>query len=127
LRSPPAPTSPLRAWLSGVLRNLIYKRRRGDARRDRREQVAAAEPAEGIKTPDLLFDDCEAQEQVALLLSAVTEPYRQTLRLRFFEQLGNEEIGQLLGVPPATVRSRVRRGLYQLRRLVREQRDHGTP
>src|SRR5207245_2673992 len=68
LRTPPAATSPLRAWLSGVLRNLVFKRRRGDARRDRRERVAAAEPAAEVQTPERLFDDCEAQERVALLL-----------------------------------------------------------
>jgi RNA polymerase sigma factor (sigma-70 family) len=41
---------------------------------------------------------------------------RAVLVLRYYEQLRHEEIAELLGCPPATVRSRTRRALKDLRK-----------
>jgi RNA polymerase sigma factor (sigma-70 family) len=41
---------------------------------------------------------------------------RVVLVLRFYEQLRHREIGELLGCPTATVRTRARRGLQDLRK-----------
>ena len=52
----------------------------------------------------------------------LSEPYRSTLLLRFFEQLSAEEIARRTGVPPSTVRNRTKRALDSLRE--RFDREH---
>lgn len=52
-------------------------------------------------------------------------PERRTvLVLRFYEDLSHQQIGDLLGCPAATVRSRVRRALSDLREEI-EERESG--
>jgi carboxypeptidase family protein/sigma-70-like protein len=46
---------------------------------------------------------------------ALDEPYRSTLVLRFFEEQPADAIARAVGVPVETVRTRVKRGLAQLR------------
>src|SRR5205823_4832191 len=84
LRAEPDPTRPLRAWLAAVLRNLVFKRHRGDGRRSRREQRAALEPNPEIPTPELLVGHDETRKVLAGLVLEIGEPYRTTLLLHFF-------------------------------------------
>ncbi|NUT21838.1 MAG: SigE family RNA polymerase sigma factor [Hamadaea sp.] len=50
-------------------------------------------------------------------LRRLAPKYRAVLVLRYFEDLPDEEIGQILGCKPATVRSQVVRALDRLRTL----------
>lgn len=52
-------------------------------------------------------------------MTNVDEEYRTVLVLREIQDVGYEEIAQLLGVPMGTVKSRLHRGRTQLRELLR--------
>ena len=107
------PKSELRAWLTGVLRNLSAMRARTSARRTRRE--AAAESPQPTLPPDELIARLETQRLVAKLVLGLEEPVRLVLFLRYYEGLSATEIGERLGIPPGTVRWRLKSGVDELR------------
>ena len=115
---PPARRGSVRGWLGRVAGNVIRDRWRRERSRARREE-AAARP-EAVEPPDAAV----RAERVRLVITAVLEldePYRSTILARFFDALPAAEIARREGVPAATVRSRVARGLALLRaRLERE-------
>ena len=114
LRRPPDGDRPLRPWLAGVVRNLARQRRRGDARRERREEAVAARGAE-LPTPDELAARLELQRGLADLVAELAEPFRATLLLRYYEGLSGADIARREGVPAGTVRWRLSRALELLR------------
>ena len=106
-------TQNLRPWLAAVLRNVVRMGFRGDARRRAREQAAIGAPPP--VTPEELVDRVEIERDVASALLELGEPYRATLLLRYYEDLSAAEIAARLAIPAATVRSRLKRGLAELR------------
>ncbi|PZR06679.1 MAG: hypothetical protein DI536_29625 [Archangium gephyra] len=104
---------PSRGWFAGALRNLAAFRHRTTARRVRRD--AATERPEPEPTPDVVMERLEAQRQLTTLVSALPEPTRTVLYLRYFEGLDATAIGQRLQLPPGTVRWRLKQGLDVLR------------
>jgi plastocyanin len=48
-------------------------------------------------------------------VARLAEPYRQTVLLRYFEELSSAEIGERLGIPAATARGRLKTALDLLR------------
>ncbi|WP_419190944.1 sigma-70 family RNA polymerase sigma factor [Saltatorellus ferox] len=110
-----APTDPTetRRWLSTVLRRGASNVRRSGVRRAAREAVVARPEA----VTDLA-DAASRMEIAATLLRLVRqldEPARTAIIARFYEGLTYEEIGAREGCPPSTARSRVGRGLEDLR------------
>ena len=101
-----------RAWLAGVARNLARRegRRAGARRLHEREagQPEAVEPKRGEELARL-------QRDLTDRVLALDEPYRSTLLARFFEELPPRAIAQRDRVPLNTVKSRIQRGLAQLR------------
>ena len=113
LRSPPRDDRNLRGWLGTVIRNRARKRGRSGARRARHEAaapVAAAAPA----AADVVAE-AEAQQRIVAAVLALDEPYRTTVLLRFYEGLPPRTVGERMGVPAETVRTRVRRAAGHLR------------
>jgi len=100
-------------WLAQVVRNAVRRLGRADARRARRE-VAAARPEPAAPT-DALSAEAEIVRDLAAAVLALDEPYRSTIVLRFYHERSSAEIARLQGVPSATVRSRLMRGLGELR------------
>jgi RNA polymerase sigma-70 factor (ECF subfamily) len=101
-----------RAWLGAVVRNWARRLHRSESRRTRHE-LAAARP-EAVSVDDLVAQ-AEVQRHLADALLALAEPYRATLLLRFFEDLPPREIAKRMGVPVETVKTRLKRGLAELR------------
>jgi RNA polymerase sigma-70 factor (ECF subfamily) len=114
LRRPPAADRPLRPWLATVLRRQRTKRAIGEERRGAREEVATA-AADEVPSPETLLGRVEAQRLLASLVTALDEPYRQTILLRYYEGLTSAEIARRQKVPAATVRWRLKEGLDRLR------------
>jgi RNA polymerase sigma-70 factor (ECF subfamily) len=113
LRSPPRDDRNLRGWLGTVLRNRARKRGRGRARRAHHEAAApAAGPAPA--TADVVAE-AEAQQRIVAAVLTLDEPYRTTVLLRFYEGLPPRKVGERMGVPAETVRTRVRRAAGRLR------------
>ena len=112
-----------RQWLARVLRRLAANFRRDAARRARREAAAAhAQQVEGPSTADVLACE-EARQRVVAAVLALEEPFRGTVLARFYECLEGDQIAARHGIAVATVRSRLKRGLDQLR--ARLDAEHG--
>ena len=111
----------LRPWLAGVVRKLALRKRRDRARVERRERAGARSEAAPSTEETVLRDELRAL--VGRSLAELDEPFRSTLILRYFAGLEPAEIAAREGVPPATVRTRLKRGLEKLREEL--DRRHG--
>lgn len=115
------PLDSVRAWLGGVVRNLARQARRESSRRARREALAAR--AEALPAADEALERLAVQQDVVRAVLALAEPYRSTIVLRFYEGLPPRRIAAREGIPLATVKTRLARGLAQLRDGL--DREHG--
>lgn len=113
LRRPAERGRPAREWLSAIARNVARAQRRADGRRVAHELGAARDEAEPA-TVDLLAR-AELQRKLVEAVIQLDEPYRTALLLRYFENLPPRSIAKRLGVPVATVRTRIVRGIERLR------------
>ncbi|MCP3920691.1 MAG: sigma-70 family RNA polymerase sigma factor [bacterium] len=113
LERPPAERGNVRGWLAAVMKSVLAQRRRGDARRRARERASAQ--------PERVTSGADAIERASMhrllvdTLMRLDEPWRTTLVLRYFDDLGPRQIAARLGVPLDTVRSRLRHGLAEMR------------
>jgi RNA polymerase sigma-70 factor (ECF subfamily) len=100
-------------WLRTVLRNLVRDRSRERARRASSERSAARD--EELPSASEMAERLDVAQRVALEVARLAEPYRTVIHLRYFEGLSPEDIARRSRVPLETVRTRLRRGLAQLR------------
>lgn len=101
----------LRAWLRTVMRNLVRDRwRDGDSRAMRERDVARHEAVDEHSAERL-----DGAELVVRLVRELDEPYRTVVLLRYYDELAPREIAARLGVPVATVHTRLTRALERLR------------
>ncbi len=112
-RHPPADASRTGGWLRRIASNVALRMRSSEAARRLREDAVAS--PERIVATDELVARVEMQRAVAEAVIRLGEPYRATVLLRFFDDLPPREIAKRLGVPVETVRTRLKRGLAQLR------------
>lgn len=105
----PVVESERRAWAYGVARKVLSNYRRGKVRRELAHEAlraAAAVPASPV--PDEAFIAAEA-------LKLLPERDQELIRLVVWEELSVAEAGRVVGVGPATARSRYSRALTRLR------------
>jgi RNA polymerase sigma-70 factor (ECF subfamily) len=115
---------PIRPWLSRVVLNLVRMRSRSDKRRSATEDAAPV--ADAVPTADELVDRVELQRAIVDEVLALTEPYRSTVLLHFFEGLSSAEIARRFDLPDGTVRRRLKTALDELRaRLARRYERRG--
>ena len=113
LEAKPDGSRSLRGWMSTVLRNHTGKMRSRDQHRRNRElDVSRRE-----RTPSTLdvVEKASTHRDLVEAVLALDEPYRETVLMRFFEQLSYGEIAERMGTTKATVNSRLTRGLQRLR------------
>ncbi|MCI0340454.1 MAG: sigma-70 family RNA polymerase sigma factor, partial [Planctomycetales bacterium] len=119
-RRPPGRPGSVRAWLASVARNFALRAGRGEGRRATREHTVAR-PEAGVPSPAEIVEREATRRRVVEAVLALEDPYRSAVLLRYFEDLPPKEIARRLGVPDATARTHLRRGLDRLReRLDRE-------
>lgn len=104
--------SGLRRWFARVVRVRAVDHFRAERARSRREAAVVPPP---VEAPDAIVERLERQRRVAAAVQSLAEPYRTTLLHRYLEERSTAEVAALLGVPEATVRKRVERGLELLR------------
>ena len=103
-----------RAYLAGVLRNLVRDRARRDARRHQRERVVAR--ADLAPSTFDLVEELTTHQRVVAGVMELPEKYRQVLLLRYFRDETPTAIAERLGVPVRTVKTRLQRALQRMRK-----------
>jgi len=101
-----------RAWLSVVTTRLVHGVRRSEARRRRREEVAAR--VEVGREDDVLARGETGQRLIGAVM-ALPEPYRSTVLHRYIDGLSVAEIAERENVTEPAVRKRLSRAIGQLR------------
>jgi RNA polymerase sigma-70 factor (ECF subfamily) len=110
---------PLGAWLVRIATRQAY--RRLAQRREALDVTAIPEPAATGGAAAEPLTQVVAAERARTLRDGVTalpEPYRETVALRFFGDLSLGEIAWTTGRPLNTVKTHLRRGLERLRSQV---------
>jgi RNA polymerase sigma-70 factor (ECF subfamily) len=115
-------TRSARAWLAQVARNVVLQRGRSESARVAREQAVARAEASDAEAGAL--ERAQAQKQLVDAVLALEEPFRGALILHYFDRLSVAEVALRLGVPEATIRTRLSRGVAELR--ARFQRRDGA-
>jgi RNA polymerase sigma-70 factor (ECF subfamily) len=115
------------SWLFSIARNLVIDWQRAkkmqslDAMADLESGAPVEFEDERAASPLKLILSGEDAAAVQASLARLPAIHREVLLLRFQEDLPLAEIGKVIGIPEATVKSRLYRGLEGLRALVTEQ------
>lgn len=113
-------------WLYSILLNQ-HRRRRRSARRLWRRWLGWLERKPGDESSGVPEHKLVAEEWSTSLWNAVgllPEAQRETVVLRFAEELSYEDIGRVLGCPVGTVKSRLHHALATLQQSLNEHEMH---
>lgn len=110
----PAPPRNRRGWLATVLRHRAARQHRRELLRQRAEQAAARD--ERLPALDDTLAKAQLHRAVVDAVLGLDEPYRSAVLLRHLDELPLHEVAARLQVPSETARTRIKRGLEQLRR-----------
>ena len=116
LRRPDA----FRAWIYRIARDRAF-------RALRRARVPCQLPDEAHLAAPEVEDDgfsAEGARRVHEALDRLSPSHRDVLLLRFIEDLTYDEIAQITGCPPGTVKSRIHHAKRLLRREMERRNDH---
>lgn len=111
--------APFRPWLLRIVANEARNLHRSGVRRGAREErfARAVERAGGEAPADPAEDVArhELHDHLLAALGQVSEPLRRVVICRYLLDLDERETATVLGLPRGTVKSRLNRGLKQLR------------
>lgn len=123
--------SKLSTWIYRIAVNLCknrakYNRVRHANEQDELEDVAERVPlgearranVGQVERPDEMVAGRQVEAIVAQAITEIEPTFRECLVLRDVEELSYEEIGEITGLPPGTVKSRIFRARAQLKELV---------
>lgn len=119
LARPPRHLANVRSWLGALVRSRARDAARAAARRGRRELESSRIDRAREPSPQAALERAELVQRLATIVVGLREPYRSALVLVYFEGLAPLDAARRLGVPDATLRTHVHRGLA----LVREELD----
>ena len=107
------------AWLRCVLRNRATDHFR------RREDLASGEEIEAELGPgaDAMALRLEACRGLVATMERLPEAYRRVLFMRYFEDRSPLQMARVLGLPLGTVKTRLHRGLSQMRAALEREYD----
>lgn len=114
------------AWLYGIARNLAidHMRKRSPVSLDELMQDDGEVPIDPAHTDHPVFESAARHQQVGHIREALSRlpiQFRETVVLRFQDELSLVEISALTKLPLGTVKSRLHRGLSMLMKLLREE------
>jgi RNA polymerase sigma-70 factor (ECF subfamily) len=115
--------SRVRPWLLTVAANLS----RDHLRSWNHRTMWPTDAVPDVVTPGSTEDHAVAADEARRLADAVmTLPthFREVVHLHYYEQLDTHEVAAVLGIPPATVRTRLFRARRDLRSMVQEEAPH---
>ncbi len=104
---------PVRAWLAAVLRNAVRQEGRSAARRTARERRVAV--SEAAPSPSDVHERLSSQRWIVDAVLGLEEPYRTVIVMRYYDDLPPRTIAKRLGMPVASVTTRLERATKMLR------------
>ena len=110
-------TAKLSTFLFLLARQVRIDALRRKTRRETREESWVAERPD-VDVPKTYG----AREDVLWALSRLSEPLREVVELGVFRELPYAEIGEILGIPVGTVKSRMSNALKRLKEIFDEER-----
>jgi RNA polymerase sigma-70 factor (ECF subfamily) len=118
------------SWLYQIALNqcrdrLRRRKLRSAVSLDELDESGAPSRAPGPSALELV-ERREVSNAVAAAVAALPEEQREVVVLKEYQGLTFLEIAEALGVPPSTVKTRLYRGLGQLRRQLESQGIHGS-
>jgi RNA polymerase sigma-70 factor (ECF subfamily) len=114
-----------KSWLFTTLHRLYLQTQRRQTRFPHIELDAAGE--EDLPSVDVQLADRLDAEGVVALLRRVDAQFQAAVALFYLEDYSYNEIAQVLEIPLGTVKSRIARGLAQLRQLLAADGLPGQP
>ena len=114
LENPPDNHVSIRSWIISTVKNLSYMMHRSDVRRRQREYMAAYLSENSSKEEEV--ERKEIRSLVIEALSGIREPIRSIILLRYYKGLSYKEIAHSLNISLNTMKTRLKRGLKQMRR-----------
>ena len=104
---------PVKPWLIRIVVNRVLSHQR-------RRSLTTVPIPDGAepRSSDRVAEEVEARDAVRRGLAALPEEQRQALMLRYFAELTVAEISDVLGWPEGTVKSRLHRGLTEMRAAI---------
>lgn len=115
-------------WLFRIAYNAMvsrHRRERPHVSLDTLRDTTGDEPLDGAAGPESRLVQQETADLVRQALAALSDEHRAILVLREIDGCDYETIGELLGLPVGTVRSRLHRARMQLRELLKQVAYHG--
>lgn len=109
---------PFRPWLLRIVTNEARNLRRSAARRAALEVAAAREPERVVSGPEAEAAVRERREALVAAVNELGEGDREVIAMRYFLELSEAEMADVLGVAAGTVKSRLSRALGRLRERV---------
>lgn len=107
---------------AAYLRRMLLNEHASRGRQQQRRVREVPTDTEPYLAADLPHDAVEHRDEAWRWLATLSSKQRAVLVLRFYEDLPDQEIAGLLGMPEATVRSHAHRALVALRaRLTQEE------
>jgi RNA polymerase sigma-70 factor (ECF subfamily) len=109
-------------WLLGIAHNLLgrwWQRGQIERRARRRlgvEPIAASDAS--LERVEALIDDADPANPLLAALAALPEAQREAIRSHVLDEEPYADLAERIGVPEATIRQRVSRGLARLRTTV---------
>ncbi len=107
--------SSIYTWLHGILLNLTRHYHRDRKRLVYEEELTDAEPAPPDETPSGLDLEMTAGA-LADALRQLSDPHREVIVLRFYEDMRIHEIAAHLGISMGTVKSRLHYAIAEMQR-----------
>ena len=104
-------------WLYRIARNAAFSHRR--RRADEPDSLDGLDVDVASHDDTFAFDDAEA---IHAGLDALSLPHREVLVLTFLDEMGEDDVAAVLGVPTGTVKSR----LHYAKRALRRAMDKGA-
>lgn len=92
------------------------RRQRGEVSLD--DELMGMDAIDAAPSPQEQAERMELREAVSAGMAYLSEPHRQALILREFQEMSYEEIAQTLGVDLGTVKSRIARARSALRKIL---------